>query len=711
VKKACLAALAAACLVPAAQAAGPIKTGVYVPTGDPLALQRIHDAGATFARINVSWALIAPVARPAGFAPGDPVAPGYRWADVDAQVKEAVGHGLTPYLTVFDAPAWAQKDEPHPTRLGPYPIGSWKPDPVQLGLFARALALRYGGTVAALPRVRYFEVWDEPNLSQYLSPQVEGGKLVAADVYRDLVNAFAGAVHEVHADNVLVAGSLSAFSFLTPYGRLGIAPLQFMRRMLCMSAGSTPHATCNTTVDVDAFSIHPWTSGGPTHHASEKDDVSLGDLPKLRRLLAAATKAGHIRPNRMPELWVTEFSWDTRPPDTHAETAPMALQSRWVAEAVYQAWKNDVRVFTWFLLWDQLYPWDSLQSGLYFRNGEEFRFAQPKPTFYAFRFPFVAYRNGGRVSVWGKTPHETSDRVAVQQRSASRWRWMGTFKADRNGIFQGTVRYRKPSGIHPAGTRPASAAQTYRDAVVSANPMSYWPLSDRGTTTARDAMHNNDGAYMSGARLGVKGPLPRTTAVLFNGKTARVKLGVVSSLHTVELWLKTRTKADAVAFSNRNAIHQFSTVGTYGGLAHSFDTYGVIGGAVGNGTWHHLVYTYDSASSTGRLYVDGKLSQFAVYQRAEGGAPASIGYDPDLNQYFSGQIAQVAVYSYVLSPEQVRAHYVASGRRVAASVAPGMLRAIDLSTGAASLPFSLVRPRDRYVLPFGGGGTPATPPP
>ena len=302
---------------------------------------------------------------------------------------------------------WAQKDEPHPTHLGPYPIASWKPDAVQLGLFAHALALRYGGTVAALPRVRYFEVWDEPNLSQYLSPQVEGGKLVAAEVYRDLVNSFARAVHGVHGGNVVVAGSLSAFSFLTPYGRLGIAPLQFMRRMLCMSAGSAPRATCNTTVDIDAFSIHPWTSGGPTHHASEKDDVSLGDLPKLRRLLAAAAKAGHIRPNRMPELWITEFAWDTRPPDTHPETAPMALQSRWVAEAVYQAWKNDVRVFTWLLLWDQLYPWDSLQSGLFFRNGEDFRFAQPKPTFYAFRFPFVAYRNGGRISLWGKTPHET----------------------------------------------------------------------------------------------------------------------------------------------------------------------------------------------------------------------------------------------------------------------------------------------------------------
>jgi hypothetical protein len=389
----------------------------------------------------------------------------------------------------------------------------------------------------------------------------------------------------------------------------------------------------------------------------------------------------------------------------------MALQARWVSEAVYQAWKNDVRVFTWFLLWDQIYPWDSLQSGLYFRNGEDFRYAQPKPTFYAFRFPFVAYRQGSRISLWGKTAYGKPARVAVQQRSSSKWRWVGTFQSDKNGIFQGSVRYRKPSGIHPASARPASAAETYRNAVVSAKPMSYWPLNERGTLTAADAMHNDDGTYTSGVKLGVAGPLRGTTAASFNGKTARVKLGVVSSLHSVELWVRTRSRADAVAFSNRNAIHQFSAVGTYGGLSHSFDNYGIIGDAVGNGRWHHLVYTYDSASSTGRLYVDGKQTQFAVYQRAEGGAAASIGYDADLKSYFGGQIAQVAVYSYVLTPDQVRSHYLASGRRVAPSVATGMLRAVDLSTHAASLPFSLVRPKDRYVLPFGGGGIPTAPPP
>jgi hypothetical protein len=173
-------------------------------------------------------------------------------------------------------------------------------------------------------------------------------------------------------------------------------------------------------------------------------------------------------------------------------------------------------------------------------------------------------------------------------------------------------------------------------------------------------------------------------------------------VHTVELWLKTRTTKDAVAFSNRNAVHEFVALGTVGGLAHSFDSYPIYAGAVGDGRWHHLVYTYDSGTSTGKVYVDGKLSQVAVWQRQEGGAPASIGYDADLDGFFAGQVAQVAVYPYALSPEQIRSHYLASGRRIVPDVAPGMLRAFSPATKAASLPFSLIRPPDRYVLPFGG---------
>jgi hypothetical protein len=703
VKRAVIAVFLAAA-APSVATAGPLRTAVFASDGAPLTLERIHNAGATVVRINLAWAEVAPATLSPDFRAADPADPAYDWGEVDRQIKAAVAHGLQPLLTVISAPTWAQKDEPHPTHLGPYPINSWRPSPANLASFARAAAIRYGGSFAGLPRVRYWEVWDEPNLSQYLSPQLENNRVVSPDTYRSLVNAFANEAHAVHQDNVVAAGSLSAFSFLTPYGRLGIAPMLFMRRLLCMSTGANPKPTCNQTVSFDAWSHHPWTSGGPTHHASEKDDVSLGDLHEMHRLLNAAIQAGHVRSRVPVQFWITEFGWDTRPPDPHPEAAPIALQSRWVAEALYHAWKEGVSLFTWLVLRDRPYPSSALQSGLYSLNGDDFRDAVPKSTFRAFRFPFVAYRAGKRISLWGRTPYGRAGRVAVQQRTSTRWRWVGAFKAGSDGIFSGQVRYRplpkrsKPTPSHSRGP------STYRDLVVSGAPTSYWRLDERSGSTAEDSVHADSGTFTGGVQLGLRGALPGSTGIGLNGTNARVKLGKVTNAHSVELWVKTRSLSDRAAFSDRNTGHAFLFFGTSGGLTFSFDDYAIRTVAVANGQWHHLVYTYDSTTSTGKVYVDGKLQSFAVYPRREGGADASIGYDASLKTFFKGQVDELAVYPYPLTAEQVRSHYAASGRTITPSVAPGMLRAIEQRSGISSLPFSLQVPPDRYVLPFGGGG-------
>src|SRR5207302_6245250 len=102
--------------------------------------------------------------------------------------------------------------------------GTWKPDPAQVGQFAKAAARRYDGRFpdpsqpgATLPRVRYWQAWNEPNLDQYLTPQwipTHGGNFAAAspNVYRPLLNAFYSAVKSVDGSNfVLTAG-------MAPYG-------------------------------------------------------------------------------------------------------------------------------------------------------------------------------------------------------------------------------------------------------------------------------------------------------------------------------------------------------------------------------------------------------------------------------------------------------------------------------------------------------------
>ena len=53
------------------------------------------------------------------------------------------------------------------------------------------------------------------------------------------------------------------------------APLRFMRQMLCMTTGAHPRASCGQTVSFDAFSVHPYTEGGPTHSAAVPNDVSI----------------------------------------------------------------------------------------------------------------------------------------------------------------------------------------------------------------------------------------------------------------------------------------------------------------------------------------------------------------------------------------------------------------------------------------------------
>jgi hypothetical protein len=132
---------------------------------------------------------------------------------------------------------------------------------------------------------------------------------------------------------------------------------------------------------------------------------------------------------------VTEFSWNTDPPDPTA--VPIGLQSRWVAEALHDAWLDGVTLFTWFTLRDDPLPQD-FQSGLYFR-GATFARDRPKPTLIAFRFPFVASRNGNDPAVWGRTPTSGSGQVVVERRTAAGWSAVGTLPANSHGIFQGTV--------------------------------------------------------------------------------------------------------------------------------------------------------------------------------------------------------------------------------------------------------------------------------
>jgi hypothetical protein len=433
----------------ATQPSRPLVTGVVLPgSADELSLARTRAAGASVVRLNVNWRAVAPAGaeRPAEFDATDPSDPAYEWADVDERVKAAVEAGLEPILTLVEAPDWAA-----PTRRDRGQDGPTRPDPAAYGQFAEAAARRYSGATLGLPRVRYWQAWNEPNVSIYLMPQTERGRRVSPFLYRRLVNAFTDAVHRVRPDNVSIAGGLSPFSVETAAVET-VGPLRFLRDLLCLSAGAKPKPTCGARVRFDALAVHPYTSGDPLHEAANPNDVSLGDLPELRPLLRAAVAAGHLTSRSTPQIWVTEFSWDTNPPDPGG--VPLRLHARWTSEALFRMWENGITHVTWFLLRDEPRATSDFQSGLYMRGSSPAR-DRPKPALQAFRFPFVAFGSRSGIDVWGRTPGSTTASARIDLRNAGRWRTIGRVRADPNGIFRarlssasttGSVRAVLPNG-------------------------------------------------------------------------------------------------------------------------------------------------------------------------------------------------------------------------------------------------------------------------
>jgi hypothetical protein len=396
-----------------------IVDGAFAGQDPQRLFSKVPETGATFVRLILNWRLVAPETRPPGFDAPDPEDPAYDWHGFDAQVLAADEEGLKVIVDILDAPSWARARD---GRGGPY-----KPDPVALAQFAKAAATRYGGNFEDLPRARYWQLWNEPNLAVSLRPQYVGDTLYSAGWYRGMLNAFANAVHSVRSDNLVIAGGTAPFtSRAGDRSSWGAGPLPFLRTMLCLSKQLKP--TCSRTARFDIWAHHPYTSGGPKHHANIPDDVSLGDLPRMKAVLDAGVSTGHIVSQRKLRFWVTEFSWDTNPPDPNA--MPIALQTRWVSEALYTMWKAGVSLVTWYLVEDQPVATSPYQSGLYFRNGK------PKPSLRAFRFPFVAFSGAPGVDIWGRAPSSRPGTVVVEQRMGETWKRLGTLTTNAFGIFK-----------------------------------------------------------------------------------------------------------------------------------------------------------------------------------------------------------------------------------------------------------------------------------
>ncbi len=438
----------------ARMATGPLVTGIWYhdlssDAANQVEAARMRAAGARIARVYLNWSSVAPTGSelPTGFQPRDPADPQYRWQSLDLQIQTLSAAGLQPMLQILSAPAWAEGGP-----RGPFAAGTYKPSATALADFLTAATKRYSGSFEGLPRVRYWEVWNEPNLSIYLSPQIESkGKSPVSLHYRAMLNAAYDAIHAVHADNVVIAGDTSPYG--DPIANISrTPPLDFLEQVVCIKerrvvdkrTGKVKilfRSKCKSRAKFDVWAQHPYTEGGPTTTAAMYGNVSLGNLGEMRAALNAAIRIGHVVSTQRIRFWITEFSWDSKPPDPKG--VPAALEARWVSEALYRAWANGVSLFVWTGIRDSPYPSSYEQWGLYYSDSSGINLDRPKPALRSFRFPFVALpQNKAKTTVylWGRTPSGTAATVLIERKSSGKWKRVTRLRANHNGIFKATIK-------------------------------------------------------------------------------------------------------------------------------------------------------------------------------------------------------------------------------------------------------------------------------
>src|SRR5262245_46931883 len=135
-------------------------------------------SNATIMRLLVQWNLAAKT-RPTSAT--DPFDPAYELDDVDEAIRAAQQNDQEVVITITGTPRWANGGKTQnvmPKRVSDF------------GAFARAIASRYSGRYEGFPFVRFFSVWNEPNLQGWLSPQFNwAGQSVAPANYAKLAAA------------------------------------------------------------------------------------------------------------------------------------------------------------------------------------------------------------------------------------------------------------------------------------------------------------------------------------------------------------------------------------------------------------------------------------------------------------------------------------------------------------------------------------------
>ena len=336
--------------------------------GNPLnAFATLKSLNTQVLRVNLYWGgtkwAVANTSRPKDA--NDPGDTAYNWALYDRLVKYAHDNDIQVVFSILFTPGWANGGKAR--TVAPT-------DFTDLENFAYAAAERYSGLWippawqqnpslgignSPLPKVNLWTAWNEPNNPLWLTPQYKKvgrtWRVESAFQYAKICNAIMAGVHSPYLgplpDEHVACGVTGPKGNDAPSSRRpSVDPLTFLTQAHKFGLR-----------DFDVYAHHPYADKGaeaPSYvpKGKERLRVQLGNINTLLSLVSRYYGPKH--------LWITEYGYQTNPPDKTIFGIPWKTQATYMSQAYAIARKNPrIDMMLWFMIRDepQISGW---QSGL-----------------------------------------------------------------------------------------------------------------------------------------------------------------------------------------------------------------------------------------------------------------------------------------------------------------------------------------------------------
>jgi hypothetical protein len=253
----------------------------------PTRVEMVKQTKAKVTRVDILWNFVAPT-RPAN--PTDPNDPAYNWSRLDLIFTSLTASNVRIIVSTYSTPTWAVagKNQRVPSQYNPN-----APRPADYANFMAAVTKRYSGTfvpagsAVPLPRIRHWEIWNEPNIVQFFR---YNGKS-SLPKYKALIKAAYPKIKASNPAAVVIAGVAGPRSS-TGGGNIG------SRNWMNSILG-------DKSLKFDAYSQHIYPSKGPTFTSKSyaKAFPTWSSLPEIYAALNKRKKG--------MKLYVTEAGYTT----------------------------------------------------------------------------------------------------------------------------------------------------------------------------------------------------------------------------------------------------------------------------------------------------------------------------------------------------------------------------------------------------------------